>query len=83
MLGENVTVYLNDILVVKHVKLHNYFNKNKALPTKGPVQLQTHGGKIFWRNIFIREISAKEAKKLSKQLKYNKPRKVRPIHSKH
>jgi hypothetical protein len=28
---------------------------------KGPIQLQTHGSEIRWRNIFIREISAEEA----------------------
>ncbi|NQZ60276.1 MAG: DUF1080 domain-containing protein [Lentisphaeraceae bacterium] len=69
MLGENVTVYLNDILVVKHAKLYNYFDKNKAIPAKGPIQLQTHGGKIQWKNIFIREFSPSQAKKLSNKLK--------------
>ena len=28
---------------------------------KGPIQLQTHGSEIRWRNIFIREIPAEEA----------------------
>ncbi len=28
---------------------------------KGPIQLQTHGSEIRWRNVFIREISAEEA----------------------
>jgi len=28
---------------------------------KGPIQLQTHGSEIRWRNVFIREISAAEA----------------------
>jgi hypothetical protein len=30
---------------------------------KGPIQLQTHGSEIRWRNILIREISAEEANK--------------------
>ncbi len=30
---------------------------------KGPVQLQTHGSEIRWRNVFIREISSEEANK--------------------
>ncbi len=29
--------------------------------SKGPIQLQTHGSEIRWRNVFIREISADEA----------------------
>ncbi len=28
---------------------------------KGPIQLQTHGSEIRWRNVFIREISPEEA----------------------
>lgn len=31
---------------------------------KGPIQLQTHGSEIRWRNVFIREIPAEEANKL-------------------
>lgn len=30
---------------------------------KGPIQLQTHGSEIRWRNVFIREIPAEEANK--------------------
>ena len=29
---------------------------------KGPIQLQTHGGEIRWRNLFIREIGGDEAR---------------------
>ncbi len=28
---------------------------------KGPIQLQTHGSEIRWRNIYLREIDADEA----------------------
>ncbi len=31
---------------------------------KGPIQLQTHGSEIRWRNVFIREIGADEANKI-------------------
>ncbi len=61
MAGEIVTVYLNDKLVVDHAKLHNYFNKGGPLPEKGPIQLQTHGGEIRWRNVEIREIGTAES----------------------
>jgi hypothetical protein len=30
---------------------------------KGPIQLQTHGSEIRWRNVFVREIGAEEASK--------------------
>ncbi|MEE9367997.1 MAG: DUF1080 domain-containing protein [Pontiella sp.] len=65
MVGEYVTVHLNDKLVVDHARMHNYFNKKKRkplpIPRRGPIQLQTHGGEIRWRDIAIREISGEEA----------------------
>ena len=56
MVGESVTVLLNDKLVVDNAPLHNYFDKGQPLIPVGPIQLQTHGGEIRWRNIFLREI---------------------------
>ncbi|MCX6858334.1 MAG: DUF1080 domain-containing protein, partial [Verrucomicrobia bacterium] len=41
-------------------KLANGWIKDPAF-AKGPIQLQTHGSEIRWRNVFIREISPKEA----------------------
>ena len=63
MVGEMVTVYLNDKLVVDHARLENYFDRKGRVPARGPVQLQTHGGEIRWRKVFLREIGADEAKK--------------------
>ena len=56
MVGDIVTVHLNDKLVVDKAPLQNYFNKGGPLPAAGPIQLQTHGGAIRWRNIFIKEL---------------------------
>ncbi len=86
MIGERVTVTLNDTVVVKNAVLENFFANRKAgyqafgkvapkaedakAPNgwmadpafaKGPIQLQTHGSEIRWKNVFIREISAEEA----------------------
>jgi hypothetical protein len=62
MVGERVTVYLNDKLVVDFARLENFWNRNKLpLPKKGPIQLQTHGGEIRWRQMYIREIPPAEA----------------------
>lgn len=63
-LGSRTTVYLNDKLVVNNAIMENYFNKKLPIPPKGPIQLQTHGGEIRWRNVFIREIGPDEANKL-------------------
>jgi hypothetical protein len=59
--GERTTVYLNDKLVVDHARLENYWNRKLPLRRKGPIQLQTHGGEIRWRNLFVRDIGAEEA----------------------
>ena len=65
MVGERVSVTLNDRLVVDHARLENYFARNKLpIPTTGPIQLQTHGGAIHWRNISIREIDSAEANRI-------------------
>lgn len=44
----------------KQEKLPNGFMRDPVFP-KGPIQLQTHGNEIRWRNLFIREISPEEA----------------------
>jgi len=79
-IGERTTVYLNDKLVVDHARLENFWSKRevdefakevpgsynhaKSLFARGPIQLQTHGGEIRWRNIFIREIPVDEANQI-------------------
>lgn len=60
-LGDRTSVWLNGILVVDGAPLQNFFDKSKPLFPKGPVQLQTHGNEVRWRNIFIREISSHES----------------------
>ncbi len=64
MVGERVTVDLNDVRVVDHARMENYFNRKAPVPKAGPIQLQTHGGEIRWRNLFIREIPGAEANAL-------------------
>ena len=57
LVGENVTVHLNGKLVVDNAKMENYFNRKGGMPKRGPIQLQTHGGEICWRNVFIKELN--------------------------
>lgn len=59
--GEITTVWLNDKLVVDHARMENYWDRDAPLWPKGPIQLQTHGGEIRWRNIFVRTIPVNEA----------------------
>jgi len=62
--GARTTVWLNGQEVVHHALLDNFWDRKSPLFPKGPIQLQTHGGEIRWRNIAIREIGADEANKL-------------------
>ncbi|MBI3417263.1 MAG: DUF1080 domain-containing protein [Verrucomicrobia bacterium] len=64
MVGARVSVWLNSKLVVDHAVLENYYDRKQPIPARGPIELQTHGGEIRWRNIFIREIGAAEANKI-------------------
>jgi hypothetical protein len=61
-IGARTWVWLNDKLVVDGNVMENYYDRTKPLPAKGPIMLQTHGGEIRWKNLFVREISAEEAK---------------------
>jgi len=62
-IGSRTTVYLNDKLVVDNAIMENYWDKDRQipLPARGPIHLQTHGGEIRWRNIFVRDIPIDEA----------------------
>lgn len=66
-IGARTTVYLNDKLVVENATLENFFDRSQPLVARGPIQLQTHGGEIRWKNIFLREIPAWEANILLQQ----------------
>ena len=74
MIGERVTVELNGEVVVDDAPLDNYFSRRRQPPSpapngffpdpppsRGPIQLQTHGSEVRWRNVFIREIPPEEA----------------------
>jgi 3-keto-disaccharide hydrolase len=56
MKGDDVTVYLNGELVVDKAPLANYWEKGKPLPATGPIELQHHGDKLWFKNIYIKEL---------------------------
>jgi Domain of Unknown Function (DUF1080) len=58
MVGDRVTVYLNNVLVVDNVPLENYWERNKPIYAKGAIELQNHGGELWFRNIFVKDLSA-------------------------
>ncbi len=62
-IGARTTVYLNDKLVVDHAILENYWDRKSPLLRTGPIQLQTHGSEIRWRNIQVRETSCRRGQR--------------------
>src|SRR5579863_4592924 len=67
MIGSRVWVWFNDKLTVDGQVLDNFYDKTlKDLPApyehpvpilpRGPIELQTHGSEIRFRNIYLREI---------------------------
>lgn len=62
--GDRTWVWLNEKLVVSGAVMENYYDRSQPLAAKGPIMLQTHGGEIRWRNIFVREIASDEARKI-------------------
>lgn len=57
MIGERVTVYLNDVLVVDNVVMENYWERDKPIYPSGQIELQSHNSPLYFRNIYIREIA--------------------------
>ncbi len=56
MVGDKVTVKLNGRLVVDNVTLENYWERDKPIYRRGPIELQNHGNKLYFKNIYIRAI---------------------------
>ena len=65
-IGARTTVWMNGEKVVDNAIMENYWDKDRKIPLRptGQIQLQTHGGEIQWRNIFIKEFTPDEALKI-------------------
>ena len=67
MVGEKVWVWLNGHLVVDNVTLENYWDRNQSIFPKEQIELQAHGSRVWYRDIFIKELVSKEITQLSSQ----------------
>jgi len=61
MIGETTSVKLNGKLVVDNTPLENYWDRSRPIYPAEQIELQTHGGEIRFRNIFLREIAPDDA----------------------
>ena len=59
MIGDKVTVHLNNELVVRNVTKENYWERDKPIYPKGQIELQHHGSILRFKNIYVREIHPK------------------------
>jgi HEAT repeat protein len=65
MIGERVTVYLDDKRVVDDTVLENYWERDEPIYPSGQIELQAHGNPLWFRNVFIREIPRQAAAPLA------------------
>ncbi|MDG2127297.1 MAG: DUF1080 domain-containing protein [Fuerstiella sp.] len=65
-IGGRTWVWLNEKLVVDGAVMENFWSRTEPLPEKGPIMLQTHGGEIRWKNLFVRDIKQDEAQQILK-----------------
>jgi hypothetical protein len=56
IVGDIVTVKLNDKVVVDNVKMENYWERDKPLYPTGTIELQNHGNTLYFRNIYVKEL---------------------------
>jgi len=61
MIGRRVTVWLNDQLVVRDTVLENYWERDKPIYPSGQIELQSHGGELWFTNVYIRELTDHDA----------------------
>ncbi|MDR1681411.1 MAG: DUF1080 domain-containing protein [Prevotellaceae bacterium] len=60
MIGDRVTVRLNGELVVDNVIFENYWDRSSPIPPVEQIELQAHGSRVYYRNIFVRELPRAE-----------------------
>jgi gluconolactonase len=56
MVGDKVTVKLNDQVVVDDTVLENYWERDKPIYPTGQIELQNHGNSLYFKNIYIKEL---------------------------
>ena len=69
MIGDRVTVYLNGELVTDNIILENYWDRKQPVFPIEQIELQAHGSKVYYRNIYVKELKRPEPFALSPEEK--------------
>lgn len=69
MVGDRVTVVLNGEKVVDNVILENYWDRKLPIFPIEQIELQAHGSKVYYRDIYIKELKSQEPFVLSDEEK--------------
>jgi hypothetical protein len=56
MLGDKVTITLNDQFVLRDTPLENFWEAGRPLPAAGGIELQAHKTPVWFKNIYVREL---------------------------
>ncbi|MBZ4192136.1 DUF1080 domain-containing protein [Niabella beijingensis] len=65
MVGSKVTVYLNGQLVTNNITLENYWDRKIPIFDKEAIELQAHGTRLEFRDVYVREIPRAKPYELS------------------
>lgn len=69
MVGDRVTVLLNGELVVDNVILENYWDRKQPIFPVEQIELQAHGSKVYYRDVYLKELPRTEPFQLSAEEK--------------
>ncbi len=69
MVGDRVTVLLNGEKVVDNVMMENYWDRKQPIFPTEQIELQAHGSRCSFRNLYIKELERPEPFQLSEQEK--------------
>src|SRR5206468_8163801 len=63
MSGEKVHVFLNGEMVVNDVSLENYWDRKQPIFPTGQIELQSHGDKLWFKNLYVRQLPGEQPTK--------------------
>ena len=69
MRGDRVSVWLNGDQVVNNVIMENYWDRSQPIPYIDQIELQAHGSKVWYRDIYVKELPSSKPYEVSAQEK--------------